>query len=110
MATGTGLERKRWERGIILRLVIEDDSEWTHVKMLYKMMDRRGYPCTLRNLEFNLKYLAAQGYLNVKRLRDMEYILGEDEVLAPDDIVFVQLAPLGLQIMNRAIKDSEVSV
>lgn len=110
MPRGLELERKRGERGVVLSLLIEDDSEWTHVKTLRKMMDRRNYPVSPRGLEFHLKYLLGRGFVEVKRQREMEEILGEDELLAPDEILCVKVAPDGLQIVNGSLKDAEVVI
>ncbi len=104
-------ERHRTERGIILHLLSADDAEWTAIRTLWRLMDRRGFPVSLDSLQFHLKYLLGRKYIAVKRVREMEDSgLLDTSSMSPDQILFVQMAPDGLGVINKSRHDSEVIV
>ncbi len=106
----TANERHRAERGIILRLLAEDRGEQTSFIALWRMMDRRGFPVSKDGLSFHLtKYLAPQGYVELRRAKQID-AFSDDTDLNPDQVIFVKLAPGGLQVLNRAERDPEVAV
>ena len=99
-------ERHRLERGVILQLLVEDDSEWTAFRSLWRMMDARNYAVSDENLTFHLgKYLQPSDYVALRRARDGEHA---PPGVSPNDILFVKIAPKGLQIVNRSQKDPEI--
>ena len=101
-------ERRRLERGIILQLLVHDTNEWTAFQSLVRMMDMRGYPVSNDGLTFHLgRYMQPKGYVALRRARDVEHC---PEGIHPDKILFVQIAPDGLNVVNRSTKDSEVVI
>ncbi len=108
----TQIERRRTERGILLRLLVANDAEWMAFRALWRLMDRSGFPLSLNALEFHLRYMQGRGYVEVSRVRDMEAqeLLEGDGSLSPDQILFVKLAPDGLSILNRSVEDLEMAV
>ncbi len=102
-------ERHRTERGIILHLLAADDAEWTAIRTLWRLMDRRGFPVSQDGLQFHLRYLLGRNYIAIRRVRDMEESgLFDTGSMSPDQILFVQMAPDGLAVINKSRRDSEV--
>ncbi len=110
MATST--ERHRSERGIILHLLVAENAEWTAFRTLWRMMDRRGFSVSRDNLTFHLRYLARRKFVVLKLVRDMEKegTLHIDGSMRADQIMFAQIAPDGLAVVNEAIRDLEVAL
>jgi len=103
------IQRFRSERGMCVRLLATDYTNYTTVRSLWSMLDKRGYSMSPEAVRFHLDYLIEQGLVAAKRARDLESFQ-EDSTLSPDDIVMVKLAAKGLQLFNGAISDLEVTL
>ncbi|SRR5581483_4572724 len=91
------------ERGEILRALKQDfTSEMTSVRNLRGALDLLRMPMSIEALEFHLNYLAAQGYIDIWRARDLPRRRDRQESgwVAPDTILFAKLRPKGLQLID----------
>lgn len=103
------LERHRRERGLILELLSEAGAGQVAFTSLWRMMDARNHTVSQKALTFHLAmYLEPQGYVQITRARDLRG--WEDRHETPDAVVAVKLLPKGIQLLNRALVDSEVVV
>lgn len=110
MAKRGDTDRKRAERGMMLRLLVIDESSHTLVTTLYSMLDRRGFSLTKRGFSFNLEYLEKAGWIQVRRVRDFPDLLGEDDALAPDTPWDATWTQKGLHLANGELEDPEVTL
>jgi hypothetical protein len=103
------LERHRRERGLILELLSQAGAAQVAFTSLWRMMDARNQTLAQESLKFHLViYLEPQGYVSLIRARDLKG--WEDRREAPDAVISVKLLPKGIQLLNRAIEDSEVVI
>ena len=95
------------ERGDLLRLLKEDyHRELTEVGSLLGAMDMLQKSISIGALRFHLKYLEDQGYVQLRRNRDMPGWRADRAVLGhPDDIRFARLLPRGLALLDGKIAE-----
>ncbi len=97
------------ERGDILRTLKEDyQAEMTTLRTLLSALDLQGTPLSQEDLEFHLTYLAAQGYVQVWRARDMPNHRADRRGRGwekPSTMLFAKLLPRGLQLLDGAIPE-----
>ncbi len=70
MSSLTKQVQQEFERGVILRILVNWQLEWMPFNELrLQVLRRTGYALADRELQFHLNYLSQAGYLEIKCLR-----------------------------------------
>jgi len=103
------VEQARWagERGNVLRTLKESYvQEMTSVGSLIRVLDAQGTSLSQEDLEFHLRYLVDQGYLQIWRARDMAgFRADRPSRVKPSTMMFARLLPKGLQLIDGLIAE-----
>jgi hypothetical protein len=94
--------RHAQERGDILRTLKEDYvREMTSVNSLLRALDAQGVSLSGDGLEFHLVHLAAKGYIQIWRAREMPgWRKDRRQGMKADTVMFARLLPLGLELLD----------
>ncbi len=108
------MSREQYERGTILEHLMANRGIQVPMAFFQLLRGLRllNLPLSPRDLRDRLEYLAAKGYVEVRRLQDMpgfrERDLKGDQ--QPDHIVTVKLTPAGVDLLEGAASDPGVAV
>ena len=93
------------ERGNLLRLLKENyTTGLTTVGSLAGAMDMLGQSMSLESLRFQLQYLEDQGYVQLKRNRDMPGWRSDRIAMGrADEVRFARLLPRGLMLIDGRV-------
>jgi DNA-binding transcriptional ArsR family regulator len=96
-------------RGEIIRVLKEEyGGDMMTVRVLLRALDALGWSLSQEDIEFHLQYLADQGYVEVRRVRDTTGYR-KDRVLQrgvkPATMVFARLLPRGIQLMDGLLAE-----
>jgi len=101
--------QKAIERGEILRVLKEGFTEaLMSTRVLRGALDMLGISLSMEDLAFHLTYLSQQGYVEMKRVRDLPGFRSDRALPSwekPDTIKFARLAPKGLQLLDGLIAE-----
>lgn len=114
MSSMSEIEKQRLARrkGDIIRILREDYlSRMTAVGGLIGALDMLGESISNESLQFDLTYLAQQGYIQIWRVRDLPGFRADrlNNIGPADQIRFAKLQPRGLQLLDgNAPEDPQV--
>jgi hypothetical protein len=103
------IEKQRLARrkGEIIRILREEYvRNMTSAASLLGTLDNLGHSISLESLQFDLTYLAEQGYIQIWRVRDLPGFRSDRVNIAPpDQIRFAKLLARGLQLLDGNVKE-----